>query len=91
MKGPDGKSIISGREVTGFTTQGEEEEGVLDTIKSWNRPTIESAAAAAGAKYIAPPGPWAAFAHTDGRLVTGANPQSAIVVSEDAVKAFDKL
>lgn len=45
-----GKSIISGKEVTGFTTQGEEEEGVLDTIKSWNRPTIESSAASVGAK-----------------------------------------
>ena len=29
-----GNSIIDGKEVTGFTTQGEEEEGVLDTIKS---------------------------------------------------------
>jgi putative intracellular protease/amidase len=45
-----GKSIIDGKEVTGFTTQGEEEEGVLDTIKSWKRPTIESSAGAAGAK-----------------------------------------
>lgn len=44
-----GKSIISGKKVTGFTTKGEEEEGVLDTIKSWNRPTIEAAAADAGA------------------------------------------
>ena len=45
-----GKSIISGKEVTGFTTQGEIEEGVLDTIKSWDRPTIEAAAGTAGAK-----------------------------------------
>ena len=44
-----GKSIISNRRVTGFTTKGEEEEGVLDTIKSWNRPTIEASAASAGA------------------------------------------
>jgi hypothetical protein len=36
--------------VTGFTTQGEEEEGVLDTIKSWDRPTIEASAASLGAK-----------------------------------------
>lgn len=50
------RSIIAGRKVTGFTTQGEEEEGVLDTIKSWNRPTIEKSAADAGATYIAPPG-----------------------------------
>lgn len=85
------KSIISGREVTGFTTKGEEEEGVLETIKSWKKSTIESAAASAGAKYISPPGPWAAFAHTDGRLVTGANPQSALVVSEAAVQAFGSL
>lgn len=91
MKDASGKSIINGREVTGFTTKGEEEEGVLETIQKWKRPTIESAAASAGAKYIAPPGPWASFAHTDGRLVTGANPQSAHVVSHDAVKAFDAL
>ena len=44
-----GESIISGKVVTGFTTQGEIEEGVLDTIKSWDRPTIEAAAASVGA------------------------------------------
>ena len=85
------KSIISGKKVTGFTTQGEEEEGVLDTIISWNRPTIEKSAAAAGATYVSPPGPWDAFAHTDGRIVTGANPASAHVTAEEAVKAFDAL
>lgn len=30
-------------------------------------------------------------AHTDGRLVTGANPQSAVAVTGAAVKAFDAL
>ena len=86
-----GKSIIAGKEVTGFTTQGEKEEGVLDTIISWKRPTIEKSAAAAGATYVSPPGPWVAFAHTDGRIVTGANPASAHATAEEAVKAFDKL
>ncbi|KAM5343598.1 hypothetical protein ACJ41O_012135 [Fusarium nematophilum] len=86
-----GKSIINGKKVTGFTTKGEEEEGVLDTIKSWNRPTIEAAAADAGATYVPPPGPWDAFAHTDGHIVTGANPASAHVTAEAAVKAFDQL
>lgn len=86
-----GKSIIAGKNVTGFTTKGEEEEGVLDTIKSWDRPTIEAAAAQAGATYISPPGPWDAFTTTDGRIVTGANPASATVTAEAAVKAFDKL
>ena len=86
-----GKSIIAGKRVTGFTTQGEEEEGVLDTIVKWERPTIEKAAADAGATYVAPEGPWAAFALTDGRIVTGANPASAHVTAVNAVKAFDKL
>ena len=44
-----GKSIISSKKVTGFTTKREEEEGGLDTIKSWHRPTIEAAAADSGA------------------------------------------
>ncbi|KAF2715836.1 class I glutamine amidotransferase-like protein [Polychaeton citri CBS 116435] len=86
-----GKSIIAGKKVTGFTTQGEEEEGVLDTIKSWNRPTIEAAAASSGAHYVSPPGPWDSFTQTDGTIVTGANPASAHATAEAAVKAFDKL
>ena len=86
-----GRSVISGKKVTGFTTQGEEEEGVLNTIMSWKRPTIEKAAADAGATYVAPPGPWAAFAHTDGRIVTGANPASAHITAEEAVRAFNEL
>ncbi|KAG8525513.1 uncharacterized protein KY384_009157 [Bacidia gigantensis] len=86
-----GKSIINGKRVTGFTTQGEIEEGILDTIESWQRPTIEKVAASEGATYVAPPGPWAAFSQTDGRLVTGANPASAHVTAEDAVKAFEAL
>ncbi|TDZ28855.1 Glyoxalase 3 [Colletotrichum spinosum] len=85
------KSIIAGKSVTGFTTKGEEEEGVLDAIKSWNRPTIESSASSAGATYVPPPGPWDAFTHTDGRIVIGANPGSATVTAEAAVAAFNKL
>ncbi|KAH7384533.1 class I glutamine amidotransferase-like protein [Pyrenochaeta sp. MPI-SDFR-AT-0127] len=85
------KPIISGKRVTGFTTKGEEEEGVLDTIKSWNRPTIEASAASSGAQYVSPPGPWDSFAITDGRVVTGANPASAHKTAEEAVKAFDAL
>ncbi|KAK9324746.1 class I glutamine amidotransferase-like protein [Lipomyces orientalis] len=85
------KSIIYGKKVTGFTTQGEKEEGIIGIIESWNRPTIEKSAAATGATYIAPPGPWAAFTYTDGRIVTGANPASAHVTAEAAVKAFDSL
>lgn len=86
-----GKSIISGKKVTGFTTQGEEEKGVLDKIKSWKVATIQDSAAQSGATYVSPPGPWDAFTITDGRVVTGANPASAHVTAEAAVKAFDAL
>lgn len=86
-----GMPIIKGRRVTGFTTKGEEEEGVLDTIKSWDRPTIEASAQSLGAEYVSPPGPWDSFTQTDGRLVTGANPASASATAEAVVVAFDKL
>lgn len=85
------ESIISGKRVTGFTTQGEIEEGVLDTIRSWKQPTIEEAAEKSGATYVSPPGPWDAFTVTDGRIVTGANPASAEVTAQAAVKAFEAL
>ncbi|KAK9349664.1 class I glutamine amidotransferase-like protein [Lipomyces doorenjongii] len=85
------KSIIHGKRVTGFTTQGEKEEGVLDTIKSWKRPTIETSAADAGAIYVSPPGPWDPFSITDGRIVTGANPASAQITAENADVAFASL
>lgn len=83
--------MIAHKRVTGFTNKGEEAEGIMDTIRSWNRPTIEATAAKCGAMYISPPGPWDAFAITDQRIVTGANPASAHKTAEEAVKAFDAL
>lgn len=40
---------------------------------------------------ISPPGPWDAFSISDGQIVTGANPASAHVTAENAVRAFDAL
>ncbi|PHH75555.1 hypothetical protein CDD82_4395 [Ophiocordyceps australis] len=91
IKDSSGKSIIAERKVTGFTTQGEEEEGVLETIQKWNRPTIEASAASSGAKYVSPPTPWVSFTQTDGQIVTGANPASAEATAQAAVQAYDKL
>ena len=85
------ESIINGRKVTGFTTKGEEEAGVLETIRGWDRPTIEEAAGKAGGTYVAPPGPWDSFTWTDGRIVTGANPASAEATAVAVVKAFGEL
>lgn len=40
---------------------------------------------------VSPAGPWDVFTITNGRIVTGANPASAHVTAEAAVKAFDSL
>jgi putative intracellular protease/amidase len=85
-----GKSIISGKTVTGFTTEGEVMMSILDKIKKDNVLTIEEGAASVGATYAAPPAPFADFSKTDGRVVTGANPASAHSTAEAAITAFDK-
>lgn len=86
-----GKSIIAGKAVTGFTTEGEVVLKILDKIKQDNVPTIEEGAAGVGAKYLSPLHPFDDYSITDGRVVTGANPASAHSTAERAVKAFDGL
>jgi D-lactate dehydratase len=51
------KSIIDGKRVTGFMTKGEEELNVLEVIRGWEKPTLEAAAAAAGATCKCSPRP----------------------------------
>jgi putative intracellular protease/amidase len=84
-----GESIIAGKEVTGFTTEGEVILHVLDRIKEDGVPTIEDGAAKVGAKYVAPPRPFDDFSIADGRVVTGANPASARSTAAKAIAAFD--
>ncbi len=86
-----GKSIITGKAVTGFTTEGEVVLHVLDKIKQDKLLTIEEGAAKVGAKYLAPLHPFDDFSITDGRVPTGANPASARSTTERAVKAFNNL
>lgn len=85
------KSIIAGKTVTGFTTEGEIILKVIDKIKQDKVPTIEEGAAKVGAKYVAPPHPFDNFSITDGRVVTGANPASARSTAEKAIAAFKNL
>lgn len=91
MKDENGVSLISGKNVTGFTTQGEKEHNLLPIIESWNADTIEKSAAKCGATYVAPSDPWASFALADGRIVTGVNPSSAEATAKKAVEVFNSL
>jgi D-lactate dehydratase len=44
-----GKSIIAGKEITGFTTQAEYDMHVMDAIRSWGEPLIDEWAEKLGA------------------------------------------
>jgi putative intracellular protease/amidase len=86
-----GKSIIAGKEVTGFSTEADKMAGVLDKIHSDGVKTTEESAVSAGALYVPPPAPFDAFSITSGRIVTGANPASAHLTVLAAIEAFEKV
>jgi D-lactate dehydratase len=84
-----GRSIVAGKEVTGFSTEGDRMAGVLDRIHGDGVKTTEESAGIAGARYVAPPSPFEAFSVTSGRVVTGANPASAHITAVAAIEAFE--
>jgi putative intracellular protease/amidase len=86
-----GQSIISGKDVTGFSTEGDKLAGVLNRIHGDGVKTTEESAGIAGAHYVAPPLPFDAFAITSGRVVTGANPASAHITIVAAIEAFENI
>ncbi|KAF2670783.1 class I glutamine amidotransferase-like protein [Microthyrium microscopicum] len=86
-----GKSIIAGKQVTGFSTEGDRLAGVLDKIHEDGVKTTEESAVLAGADYTAPPEPFGPFMITSGRIVTGANPASAHITAAAAIEAFNKI
>ncbi|OAL18455.1 hypothetical protein AYO22_10651 [Fonsecaea multimorphosa] len=99
-----GESIIKGKTITGFTTQAEYDMHLMDPIRSWGEPLIDEWAAKLGAKSqgmdlltsfaasdVRADGVWDDFHVTDGRVVTGMNPQSAKSTAEATVAVFEKL
>ncbi|KIW88327.1 uncharacterized protein Z519_10895 [Cladophialophora bantiana CBS 173.52] len=86
-----GESIIKGKTITGFTTQAEYDMHVMELVRSWGEPLIDEWAAKLGAKYVRADGVWDDFHVTDGRIVTGMNPQSAKSTAEATVAVFEKL
>ncbi len=86
-----GASIIAGKRVTGFSTEGDRLAGVLSRIHEDGVKTTEESAVSAGADYGAPPEPFGPFSVSSGRIVTGANPASAHITAAAAIDAFEKL
>lgn len=76
-KGADGKSFVSGKNVTGFTNSEEEGVGLTDVVPF----LVEEMLKTNGGKYQKG-ADWASFVVTDGKLVTGQNPAS----SEEAAR-----
>jgi putative intracellular protease/amidase len=86
-----GRSIIVGKKVTGFSTEGDKLAGVLEKIHGDGVETTEESAVSAGGVYVAPPEPFGPFMVASGRIVTGANPASAHITAAAAIEAFEKL
>lgn len=76
-KGADGKPLVSGRTVTGFTNTEEDAAGLTDVVPF----LVEDMLKANGGTYEKG-ADWASFVVIDGKLVTGQNPAS----SEDAAR-----
>lgn len=71
-KGADGKPVVSGKTVTGFTNGEEEGVGLTEVVPF----LVEDMLIANGANYEKGDD-WASFVVTDGKLVTGQNPASS--------------
>ncbi|KAI5953489.1 HSP31 [Candida jiufengensis] len=86
-----GEPLIKGKRITGFTDKGEEILGVLEIMEKDHLLTIKQIAEKEGATYVEPDGPWASFAVTDGKLVTGVNPQSAVITARNVIAAHESV
>lgn len=81
VNGPDGKPLVNGRKVTGFTNSEEEAVGLTDVVPF----LVENVLTANGGDYSKGPD-WGSYVLTDGRLVTGQNPGSSHAAAEALLK-----
>ncbi|WP_116133373.1 type 1 glutamine amidotransferase domain-containing protein [Tropicimonas sp. IMCC34043] len=81
-KGADGKPLVAGRTVTGFTNSEEEGVGLTEVVPF----LVEDMLVANGGDYQKG-ADWGSFVVTDGKLVTGQNPAS----SEEAARKLLSL
>ncbi len=81
VNGPDGKPLVNGRKVTGFTNSEEEAVGLTDVVPF----LVENVLTANGGDY-SKGADWGSYVLTDGKLVTGQNPGSSHAAAEALLK-----
>lgn len=71
-KGPDGRFLVAGKQVTGFTNTEEEAVGLTDVVPF----LVEDMLKGNGASFLRAPD-WQPYVLSDGLLITGQNPASS--------------
>lgn len=84
VKLPDGKHLLNGKTVTGFTNKEEEQVGLTKAVPF----LLEDALRKVCGNFVAADEPWAEKVVVDGKLITGQNPASAKGVGEAIVQAM---
>jgi putative intracellular protease/amidase len=83
-KRPDGKSILFGKQVNGFTNEEEAAAGQIAVVPF----LLETRMRELGGKFEKAPN-WQVFAVRDGQLITGQNPNSSTLVAQHVLAALD--
>jgi putative intracellular protease/amidase len=85
-KGPDGRSIVAGRQVTGFSNSEEAAAGLTEIVPFLIEDTLKTL----GGSYVKGPD-WGSFVAVDGQLVTGQNPASSEATASALIKMFRRV
>jgi len=81
VKTPEGKPLVEGRKVTGFTNSEEEAVGLTQIVPF----LVEDELIAKGGIY-SKGADWSSYVVTDGLLITGQNPTSSTEAAEELIK-----
>lgn len=80
----DGKPLVQGRRLTGFTNQEEDQVQLSEAMPL----LLEDELKKAGAEFVSASQPWGEMVVVDGQIITGQNPASAKGVGEAIAKAI---
>ncbi|MGE8568762.1 General stress protein 18 [compost metagenome] len=83
VKSADGKPLVAGKQVTGFTNTEEAGVGLTDVVPF----LVEDELKAKGGVYSKGPD-WGSYVVTDGLLITGQNPASSLEAAAVLMKRF---